>query len=78
LKIDGNDVMKILKIKPGPKVGEILNKLFKQVEEGKLKTKEGIDEESKRDLTSRHFLKRNNSMCFCGVYECRFVIPKTE
>jgi tRNA nucleotidyltransferase (CCA-adding enzyme) len=31
LKIDGNDVMKVLKIKPGPKVGEILNKLFKEV-----------------------------------------------
>ncbi len=37
LKIDGNDVMKTLKIKPGPKVGEILNKLFQEVEEGKLK-----------------------------------------
>ncbi len=31
LKIDGNDVMKTLKIKPGPKVGEILNKLFEEV-----------------------------------------------
>ncbi len=37
LKIDGKDIMKALGIKPGPKVGEILNKLFKQVEEGKLK-----------------------------------------
>lgn len=33
LKIDGNDVMKILKIKPGPKVGQILEKVFKEVEE---------------------------------------------
>lgn len=37
LKIDGLDVMKILKIKPGPKVGEILKKLFDLVVEGKLK-----------------------------------------
>lgn len=40
LKIDGNDVMKILKIKPGPKVGEILKKLFDQVVEGKIKNEE--------------------------------------
>ncbi len=31
LKIDGNDVMKTLNIKPGPKVGNILEKLFEQV-----------------------------------------------
>ncbi len=31
LKIDGRDVMKELGIKPGPKVGEILNKLFEEV-----------------------------------------------
>jgi tRNA nucleotidyltransferase/poly(A) polymerase len=33
LKINGRDVMEALKIKPGPKVGEILNKLFEEVEE---------------------------------------------
>ena len=33
LKIDGNDIMKILQIKPGPKVGEILQKLFEEVDE---------------------------------------------
>lgn len=33
LKINGQDVMEILKIKPGPKVGEILAKIFKEVEE---------------------------------------------
>lgn len=33
LAIDGNDVMKELNIKPGPKVGEILNKLFLEVDE---------------------------------------------
>lgn len=37
LKIDGNDVMKILKIKPGPKIGEILKELFDEVVEGKVK-----------------------------------------
>lgn len=31
LKINGNDVMKELGLKPGPKVGEILNELFKEV-----------------------------------------------
>ena len=31
LKVDGHDVMKILNIKPGPKVGEILNALFEEV-----------------------------------------------
>lgn len=33
LKVDGKDVMKILNIKPGPKVGEILQKLFEEVDE---------------------------------------------
>jgi putative nucleotidyltransferase with HDIG domain len=36
LKIDGNDVMKVLKLKPGPKVGEILNTLFEEVIEKKI------------------------------------------
>jgi len=36
LKIDGNDVMKELNLKPGPKVGEILNTLFEEVVEKKL------------------------------------------
>ncbi len=31
LKVNGKDVMETLKIKPGPKVGEILNKLFEEV-----------------------------------------------
>lgn len=31
LKINGNDVMETLNIKPGPKVGEILQKLFEEV-----------------------------------------------
>lgn len=36
LKITGHDVMKELKIKPGPKVGEILNSLFDEVVEDKI------------------------------------------
>ena len=37
LKMGGNDVMKILNIKPGPKVGEILKSIFNDVEEGRVK-----------------------------------------
>ena len=33
LKINGNDIMKTLQIKPGPKVGDILKKLFEEVDE---------------------------------------------
>ncbi len=33
MAIDGNDIMKTLQIKPGPKVGEILQKLFEEVDE---------------------------------------------
>lgn len=36
LKIDGNDVMKELDLTPGPKVGEILEKLFEEVVEKKV------------------------------------------
>ena len=33
LAIDGSDIMKTLQIKPGPKVGEILQKLFEETDE---------------------------------------------
>lgn len=33
LAIDGNDIIKTLDIKPGPKIGEILQKLFEEVDE---------------------------------------------
>lgn len=33
LKVNGRDVMKVLKIKPGPKIGEVLNKLFEEITE---------------------------------------------
>ncbi len=42
LKITGSDVMEILKIKPGPKVGKILKKLFDQVIEGKIKNEKEL------------------------------------
>ena len=42
IKIDGNDVMKILGIKPGPKVGEILNGIFKEVVDKKLTNKRDV------------------------------------
>lgn len=32
LKVDGHDVMKILKYKPGPRIGKVLSKLFEEVE----------------------------------------------
>ncbi len=37
LKINGNDVMNALKLKPGPRVGKILKKLFDDVIENKIK-----------------------------------------
>lgn len=36
LKIDGHDVMKVLRLSPGPKVGEILNEIFDEVVERKV------------------------------------------
>jgi tRNA nucleotidyltransferase/poly(A) polymerase len=42
LKIDGNDVMKTLKMKPSKQIGEILKKLFDQVVEGKVKNEREI------------------------------------
>lgn len=37
LKINGRDVMKVLDLTPGPKVGEVLNKLFEEVADDKAK-----------------------------------------
>jgi putative nucleotidyltransferase with HDIG domain len=45
LAIDGTDVMKELRLKPGPKIGEILQKLFEEVDEDLSKnTKEYLTE----------------------------------
>ncbi len=48
LKVSGKDVMDILKIKPSPKVGEILEKLFDKVVENKISNdKDSLIEEIK-------------------------------
>ncbi len=50
LKISGNDVMESLEIKPGPKVGEILQKLFEEVVEKKLENEKEILLERLKEL----------------------------
>jgi len=45
LKINGDDVMKTLKLKPSPKIGEILNELFQKVVDKKIQN-------NKKDLLS--------------------------
>ena len=42
LKIDGNEVMKTLKIHPGPLVGRLLNQLFEEVVDKKIKNEKGV------------------------------------
>ena len=42
LKVNGYDVMSILEIKPGPKVGEVLKYLFEKVVEKKLKNEREV------------------------------------
>lgn len=48
LKVNGKDVMKVLDIKPGPKIGEILQKLFEEV----------LEDSSKNNL--KYLLERMN------------------
>jgi len=49
LKVNGKDVMKVLKIKPGRKVGEVLESLFAEVEEDvKLNKREVLMEKIKK------------------------------
>lgn len=51
LKIDGQDVMKILNLKPGPKVGEILTRLFNDVVDKKVANeKKALVERLKKDF----------------------------
>jgi tRNA nucleotidyltransferase (CCA-adding enzyme) len=48
LVVDGKDVMRILNIKPGPKIGEILEKLFAEVDENlELNSKEYLEKRIK-------------------------------
>jgi len=42
LKIDGNQIMKILKIKPGPQIGKILKAVFQQVVDKKIENKKEV------------------------------------
>ncbi len=42
LKIDGNEMMKALKIHPGPLIGKLLNQLFAEVVDKKIKNEKGI------------------------------------
>lgn len=51
LKINGKDVMKVLKIKPGPKVGEVLEKLFAEVLEDASKNNKEYLLEKIKDLS---------------------------
>lgn len=52
LLIDGNDVMKILNIKPGPKIGEILEKLFEEVDDDQSKNTKEFLEKRVKELNS--------------------------
>ncbi|MFC1727355.1 CCA tRNA nucleotidyltransferase [Patescibacteria group bacterium] len=42
LKINGREVMKTLNLSPGPLIGKILNRLFKEVEDGQIKNEKKI------------------------------------
>ncbi len=53
LKIDGNDVMKELKLKPGPEIGKILEKLFEEVVEKKVENKREVLLKQVEKLTRR-------------------------
>jgi tRNA nucleotidyltransferase/poly(A) polymerase len=54
LKIDGNDVMEKLGLKPGPEVGEILEKLFEEVVEKRVENnKEELLKALKKHSTSK-------------------------
>lgn len=50
LAVDGNDVMKILNIKPGSKIGQILQKLFEEVDEDLSKNKKEYLEKRIKEL----------------------------
>lgn len=52
LKVNGNDIMRILNLKPGPKIGEILKKLFNEV----------LDDAKKNDR--EYLLKRTKELVY--------------
>jgi putative nucleotidyltransferase with HDIG domain len=51
LKITGNDIMEKLDLKPGPKIGEILNILFKKVEDKEIPNKRKVLLAELKELT---------------------------
>jgi tRNA nucleotidyltransferase/poly(A) polymerase len=50
LKINGDEIMKILNIEPGPKVGQILDKLFEEVSEKKLPNEKDVLMEKVKEI----------------------------
>jgi len=50
MAVDGNDVMRILNIKPGPVIGELLEKVFAEVDEDLSKNNKGYLEKRIREL----------------------------
>ncbi|MBI3955275.1 CCA tRNA nucleotidyltransferase [Candidatus Gottesmanbacteria bacterium] len=60
LKIDGLDVMKILHLTPGPKVGEVLSSLYAKVIDGKIKNdRESLLTEIKAFFSSKTNLPKS-------------------
>jgi len=65
LKINGRDLMKILKIESGPRVGHILNALLAEVlEEPKLNTKEKLSQKAKalNKLSDKELREKNKKV----------------
>ncbi|HUW21836.1 MAG TPA: HD domain-containing protein [Candidatus Bathyarchaeia archaeon] len=54
LKIDGHDIMKTLNIKSGPLVGKILETIFTEVEEGKVKNDRDILLKKVKEVGAKH------------------------
>lgn len=52
LKINGKDIMNVLSLKPGPKVGELLDKLFDEVSEKGLPNEKEVLMEKLKEITS--------------------------
>lgn len=50
LRVNGNDIMKILCVSPGPKVGEILEKLFEEISDDPNKNEKDYLEKRIKDL----------------------------
>lgn len=53
LKVDGHDVMKVLRLRSGPKVGEILNQLFEEVVEKKIENKKEALQQRLKEILKR-------------------------